>query len=351
MLIAKNSICLLIFPAFLFAQSGALWRVHDLYRTQPPIITPPQQYLPVKPPSDATVLFSQKQDIEKWQGMDGKPTKWITRDDYFECVKGSGYIKTKQSFGDVQLHVEWAAPTPAHGKSQGRGNSGVFLMGLYEVQVLDCYENTTYPDGQTAAIYGQNPPQVNACRPPGEWQSYDIVFHRPHFNSLGRLTSPARITVFHNGILVQDNVDLWGGTDWLKYRDYEAHADKLPLSLQDHGNPVRYRNIWLRELEENTPTTAPVVEAKIELSDADLQKYVGVYKKKEENDYRVELADHKLWLYTLSHRKYELIPQSRELFFARLTAIDIKFDLDNTGTPKGLSYTFTGDTEYAKRAE
>ena len=175
---------ILIIPVLSFAQIDAKWKAHDMNRPLPKIITPPANYLPVTPPSDAVILFAGN-DLSLWESMDGQQTKWICRDDYFECVKGSGFIRTKQGFGDVQLHIEWQAPVPAKGHSQGRGNSGVFLMGLYEVQVLDSYDNITYADGQAAAVYGQYPPQVNAARPPGEWQSYDIVFHRPRFNSLG----------------------------------------------------------------------------------------------------------------------------------------------------------------------
>jgi hypothetical protein len=149
----------------------------------------------------------------------------------------------------VQLHVEWAAPSPPSGDGQNRGNSGVFLMGRYEVQVLDSYRNTTYPDGQAAALYGQYPPLVNASRPPGEWQTYDIVFRRPRFDANGKLLSKARVTVFHNGVLVQDAVELTGPTAHHARPAYSAHPDRLPILLQDHGDPVRYRNIWLRNLE------------------------------------------------------------------------------------------------------
>ncbi|MGB6682272.1 MAG: DUF1080 domain-containing protein, partial [Candidatus Acidiferrum sp.] len=160
-----------------------------------------------------------------------------------------GYIYTKQAFGDCQLHVELREPTPPHGESQERGNSGVFLMGLYEVQVLDSYENKTYADGQASALYGQYPPLVNASRPPGQWQWYDIVFHGPRFGPGGKLLRKAHVTVFHNGVLVQDNVELTGPTENGARPPYKAHPEKLPLALQDHGDPVRFRNIWIRELK------------------------------------------------------------------------------------------------------
>jgi hypothetical protein len=165
-------------------------------------------------------------------------------------VPHSGFIHTRQPFGDCQLHVEFAEPVPATGADQGRGNSGVFLMGLYEIQVLDSYQNKTYADGQAGAVYGQFPPQVNASRPPGQWQEYDIIFHGPRFANDGKLLRPARMTVLHNGVLVQDSVELSGPTAHHERPPYKPTPEKLPLSLQDHGNPVRFRNIWIRALGE-----------------------------------------------------------------------------------------------------
>ena len=162
---------------------------------------------------------------------------------------GTGAIQTTEGFGDVQLHVEWSAPTEIEGDSQGRGNSGVFLMKLYEVQVLDSYQNESYADGQAASIYGQYPPLANAMRAPGEWNAYDIFFRRPRFSDAGALEEPARLTVVHNGILVQNNEELWGGTNWIQAAPYSSHPDAMPIMLQDHGNPVRFRNIWVRPIE------------------------------------------------------------------------------------------------------
>jgi hypothetical protein len=335
-------------PVLTLAQDEIKWKAHDLNRPKPKIITPPAQYLPVLPPSDAVVLFDGK-DLSKWVGMDGGKTKWIVGKGYFECVKGSGYIRTKDGFGDVQLHVEWAAPVPPKGHSQGRGNSGVFLMGHYEVQVLDSYANETYADGQASAVYGQYPPQVNACRPPGEWQAYDIVFHRPHFDNLGRLIKAARMTVFHNGVLVQDNVQLWGGTDWLKYREYECHPDKLPLSLQDHGNPVRYRNIWLRELSEKTPA-APSYPPVISLDSDILKKYAGTYQDDAKRKLSIVFKNGKLYLLK-NNRFFQMEAYSKDHFSTKFTAIDLNFDLDKNGVPKGMIYTFTKDTRKFKKID
>ena len=222
---------------------------------QPTVITPGTASTPEQPglaPSDAVVLFDGK-DLSNWTATDGKPTKWILKDGVMSPTKNSGMIQSTKEFGSCQLHVEFATPTPPEGESQGRGNSGVFLMGRYEVQVLDSYENKTYPDGQCGALYGRSKPLVNACRKPGEWQSYDIVFHRPVFGPDGKVTKRATFTVIQNGVVVQDHVELSGGNGWRGHHsitNYEAHGDKGPLQLQDHGNPVIFRNIWVRELKD-----------------------------------------------------------------------------------------------------
>ncbi len=223
------------------------WGIHDPSRPMPPVVDPGPATPPAPAPSDAVVLFDGR-DLAQWTTAKGGPAPWKVRDGYIEVVKDSGAIRTARGFGDCQLHVEWATPSPAVGSGQDRGNSGVFLMDLYEVQVLDSYGNKTYADGSAAAIYGQYPPLVNASRKPGEWQTYDIVFHRPRFDGAGHVVSPARMTVLHNGVLVQDNEELVGPTANRARPPYKAHADKLPLSLQDHGHPVRFRNIWIREL-------------------------------------------------------------------------------------------------------
>jgi hypothetical protein len=228
------------------------WKIHDPDRPNPPIVDPGNPNADVQPgkaPSDAVVLFDGK-DLSHWHGENGGPAKWKVERGYAEVVKGAGSISSQEKLGSCQLHLEWATPLPATGTSQERGNSGVFLMGKYEIQVLDSYNNKTYADGQAAAIYGQYPPLVNACRPPGQWQTYDIIFRRPLFVSGGKLVRPARVTVLHNGVLVQDNVELTGPTAHGQRPPYQSHPDRLPLILQDHGDPVRYRNIWVRELAD-----------------------------------------------------------------------------------------------------
>ncbi|HET9152309.1 MAG TPA: DUF1080 domain-containing protein [Gemmatimonadales bacterium] len=225
------------------------WPPTDSTRPRPPVITPGPAGAPVPAPSDAIVLFDGT-NLSQWRSDSGKPAGWTVRDGYMEVKPGAGTIQTAQGFGSVQLHVEWAEPLPAVGEGQERGNSGVYLMGLYEVQVLDSYHNPTYADGQAASLYGQYPPLVNASRRPGEWQTYDIVFRAPKFNADGSLARPAVVTVFQNGVLVQDHVVLTGPTAHKARPPYKAHPDALPLMLQDHGNRVRYRDIWVRRLGE-----------------------------------------------------------------------------------------------------
>ena len=235
--------------------SSGRWMVHDEDRPAPPLLTPGVCGAPepqAKPPSDAIVLFDGK-DLANWADDKGAPSKWVIRDGYMESVKGAGYARTKQQFGSCQVHVEFATPSVVSGTGQGRGNSGVFLQGMYEVQVLDSYENKTYPDGQCGALYGRAVPLVNACCKPGQWQTYDIIYHRPLFDQAGKVTKKAVFTVLQNGVLIQDGVELQGGTGWNgphAVTDYVPHGDKGPLMLQDHNNPVRYRNIWIRELKD-----------------------------------------------------------------------------------------------------
>ncbi len=229
------------------------WGVHDMNRPQPVHVYPgsfSSDEHPGTPPSDAVILFGGRpEDIEKWQAdkPTGEPTKWIVENGLLQCVPGSGYIRTKQEFSDCQLHVEWSEPENIEGASQGRGNSGVFLMGQVEVQVLDSYNNPTYPDGSASSIYGINPPMVNVIRPPGKWQTYDIVFRRPLFKD-GKEVDPGYITVFVNGVLTQDHTALEGKGGHKSRSVAQPFPETGPLKLQDHGNPVRFRNIWLRPL-------------------------------------------------------------------------------------------------------
>jgi phosphodiesterase/alkaline phosphatase D-like protein len=201
------------------------------------------------PPSDAVVLFDGT-NLDAWQHADGTPASWRVGDGAFTVVRGAGDIETKQAFGDVQLHLEWRTPAAVEGEGQGRGNSGVFLQKRYEVQVLDSFDNRTYSNGQAASLYKQSIPLVNASRPPGEWQAYDIIFTAPRFAPDGTVLRPAFVTVFHNGVLVQHHVELWGRTVFTGPPSYEPHDAREPIVLQDHGNPVSFRNVWVREIGE-----------------------------------------------------------------------------------------------------
>jgi len=225
---------------------GQKWRVHDSKRPQPPVVTPAS--IPGNPPSDAIVLFDGK-DLSKWRSAwTGGPARWKVENGYMEIVPGTGDIQTVEEFGDCQLHIEWMIPEDVKGSGQGRGNSGIFLMGRYEIQVLDSYENQTYADGMAAAIYGQYPPLVNACRKPGEWQTYDIIWIAPRFEG-EKLVRPGYLTLIHNGVVVHYHTPVMGLTLHRRFPTYRPHPPVGPLRIQDHGFRVRFRNIWYRPLK------------------------------------------------------------------------------------------------------
>ncbi len=226
-------------------KSGVVW-------PEPPVVAPGAK--PGDPPADAIVLFDGK-DLSKWKNGD----KWEVKDGYAIVQKSD--ITTNDSFGDYQLHVEFATPETVRGNGQGRGNSGIYLANRYEVQVLDSYDNKTYFDGTCGSLYKQQPPMINVSRKPGEWQTYDIVFESPKFGDDGKLTSPGIVTLFHNGVCVQNHFELQGGTYYDRPASFEKHPPKQPIRLQNHGDPVKYRNIWLREL---TPIVGKQPESKKE---------------------------------------------------------------------------------------
>ena len=223
---------------------GQKWRVHDSKRPYPTVVTPGKKLGDA--PADATILFDGS-NLDAWMTPDGEAPTWELIDGAMR-VAGNAELQTKASFGDCQLHIEWATPVNRSGDSQSMGNSGVFLMSLYEIQVLDTWNNSSYADGTAGALYGQFPPAVNACRPSGEWQTYDIMFTAPKFSELGELESPARVTLLHNGVLVHHNQALLGPTVHRTLPPTGAHAAELPIKLQNHGDPVRYRNVWVRNL-------------------------------------------------------------------------------------------------------
>jgi len=220
----------------------------EVWEPVPAVVTPGQNG---SPPSDAVVLFDGS-DLSAWSREDGSEAGWRVEGDAMTVVPGAGSIRTRRGFSDVQLHIEWRTPAEVSGEGQGRGNSGIYFMERYEIQILDSYDNRTYSNGQAGAIYKQHIPLVNASRRPGEWQSYDVVFTAPRFGTDGALMSPASMTAFHNGVLIQNHVELRGPTVYIGEPKYEAHPDRVPLLLQDHGNPVSYRNIWVREISEGS---------------------------------------------------------------------------------------------------
>ncbi len=285
-LVALVSLCSLV-ASTAGAQSAPFsWRQHELTRPHAPPVTPAPTL--GAPPSDAMVLFDGR-DLSAFVRARGggpagaapaapEPATWKVENGYMEVIPRSGSIRTKESFGDIQLHAEWAAPNPPQLTGQNRGNSGLILMGQYEIQVLDSYGRTdTYADGTAGSIYGQYPPLANASRPPGEWQVFDIYFRRPRFRTDGSVQEPARATVVHNGVLVQNNEILQGPTAPTPPYGYVAHADALPFSIQDHGQAVRFRNIWVRRLNERPEPKAGYVPNAIALTPAQLQGIAGSY--------------------------------------------------------------------------
>lgn len=243
-------------------------KLTEVWEPNPKVVMPGK--LSFEPPSDALILFDGK-NLSEWQNpqFKGESTTfdgvtkmlkewdpnfkhdaagWSVIDKELVVRPGNGAIETKRSFNNFQLHIEWLAPLATGKEGQGYSNSGIFLMSLYELQVLNSYQNPTYSNGQAGSIYKQIMPLANASRPPGEWQSYDVVFSAPVFDMKGALVSPARVTVFHNGVLIQNNAELKGPTMFIGQSSYILHPDKMPLRLQDHGNPIKFRNIWIREL-------------------------------------------------------------------------------------------------------
>ncbi len=218
-------------------------KLTEVWENEPRIVTPSEEN---KPPSDAIILFDGK-SLSEWVDKDGGAAKWKIGGGAFTVVKGTGDISTKRAFGDVQLHLEWRTPKKVSGEGQGRGNSGVYLQNRYEIQVLDSYQNKTYFHGQAGSLYKQYAPLVNVTRPPGEWQTYDIVFRAPRFGADGEVQRPGSVSVFHNGVLVQDHVEIKGSTTHEGGPVYEAHGPDS-IKLQDHGNETRFRNIWIRKL-------------------------------------------------------------------------------------------------------
>lgn len=312
------------------AQLSSGWKAHDKSRPVPKVVDPGEATSSAVAPSDAIVLFDGK-DLSNWTGPNGKKARWIVKDGVMECVKGSGFVYSKEKFADCQLHVEWASPATVKGKGQGRGNSGVFLPGGYEVQVLDSFENETYADGGAGSIYGQNPPMVNASRGPGQWQTYDIILRMAKFGEDGKLVSPAMITVLHNGVVVQHGTEPYGPTSWVLHYDYDSKNTEGHIGLQDHGNPVRFRNIWIRKLD--VAATAGTYPQERDFTDEEVEKFVGKYK----GGQQVKLIDGKLWLRTIG-RDMEMRAYTDGTFGLLKSAGSISFTMGDDGEVTALKF-------------
>jgi hypothetical protein len=324
------------------------WLQHDIRRPKAPVVEPVGSSTASPVPKDATMLFDGS-DLLAWQSTEGGPARWKVADGFLEITPGTGSIESKAKFGDIQMHVEWASPNPPGGKGQDRGNSGIFLMGLYELQVLDSYQADTYADGQAGAIYGQYPPLANASRPPGEWQTYDVAFRRPRFDKDGKLLESARVTLIHNGILIQNNEELWGRTNWLESSPYEAQPGRGPIQLQDHGHRVRFRNIWVRELAERAAPRADDLArpAVVSLSPEALDQFAGEYSigKKEDAPVVISRGDGHL-LFKLPLRPIPLVmqPVSPMEFILPHTYAHFTFQRDDQGRLTGVLFK-VGDGE------
>lgn len=338
------------------ADTNSGYLIHDMDRAPAPVVTPGTDG---GPPADAVVLFDGS-DLSKWRTEDGGPAQWLVKDGYFEVVAGADDIFTKQPFGDCQLHIEWASPADPGGKiDQARGNSGIFFMEKYEVQVLDSYQSRTYSDGYAGAVYAQYPPQVNATRPPGEWQAYDIVFHRPIFKKDGSLKRPARVTAILNGVLVQDNVQLTGPTSWLMQKPYEAHPNKMSIKLQDHDSPVRYRNIWIRPLpvrEHLKKIPMKRREAKVQLSAAQLDRFVGAYETVDEGEEKKEVPfivirreGEQLLATVRDKEERRIFPQTENEFVFEIFDGTLTFESDAQGNVTGVNFRVGVEPKFEKK--
>ncbi len=313
------------------------WAVHDMNRPRPAVV----KAEPGKPPADAVVLFDGS-SLDAWvMTKEAQPCKWkIVEGGAMEVVPGSGEIRTKESFGDCQLHIEFATPSKVESQSQGRGNSGVFLMGMHEIQILDSYENDTYPDGQCASVYAENPPLVNVSRAPGEWQSYDIIFHQPIWED-GKMKYPGSVTVMHNGVVVQDHWEFEGMSTHCRRRPLSPYQDKLPLKLQDHGNHTRFRNIWIREIPSryaNTTHGGPAAN-KDDVRALRQKTAAELFERANPGDSNKAAALHRLLEvigYDKSDRYLEKVKEVSAAYLAELEGLDGKQANDRKGEIIGV---------------
>ena len=335
---------------------ASAWRQHDVTRPVPPRVEPAATH--AAPPADATVLIPAEPSgpgaLSAWEAPDGSPAPWRVEGGAVVVAPGSGPIQTRASFGDLQLHVEWRAADEPEKTSQNRSNSGVFFLdGRYEVQILDTYDNATYPDGMAGAIYGQFPPLANALRPSDEWQAYDVFFRGPRFDDAGGVAEPARLTVLVNGVLVQNNEILPGMTIWLQSLPYAPHPRTGTIQLQDHGSPVQFRNLWVRETPDRPAPPARYAQFDaVDLSDDQLDRLVGTYDRENEGgQFVVERTEGGLAM-SMPWRPgvLRMIPTSPTTFELAHTAGRLTFALDGAGGPTGLTFEMGGGTYRATPA-
>ncbi|MEM1053900.1 MAG: DUF1080 domain-containing protein [Bacteroidota bacterium] len=321
------------------------WRQHETERPQPPRVEPAEADLPVAPPSDAVVLIGPDGDPgEHWQSFSGDPIAWTVTDGALVVTPGTGPIQTRESFGDAQIHIEWKPAAEPEKTSQDRSNSGLFLVDeRYEVQILDNWENETYADGRAAAIYGQFPPLAAANRPPDAWQSYDVFFRMPRFADDGTVMEEARLTVLHNGVLVQNNEVLPGMTIWLESLPYEAHGEG-PISLQDHGSPAQFRNLWVRRLpEREAPPADYALEEGIDLTDEQEARILGRYAREGGGTFVFERLGDGLGM-SMPWRSgvLPLVPLSPTRLHLKNTNGVFDFEMDADGAVTALTFTMGG---------
>ena len=309
------------------------WKTHDLNRPAPKVVTPGEGGNSMKPPSDAVILFDGK-NFDSWRGgVEG----WRIVDGAMEFVEKAGPLMTKEEFGDCQLHLEWATPARVEGDGPQRGDSGVFLMNAFELQVLDSYDNPTNADSSAASIFGQYPPLANACRGPEQWQSYDIIFQAPRFDKDGQLQERARMTALHNGVLVQNNSEIFGPTSWLKHRRYAQGKTIGPLRLQDRGSPVRYRNIWIRRLAAQRPQPdPPYPKAALELPPEKQNRLLGTYRTGKQKEFRVFEKEGSLYC-KLYGVRMKMVALSESKFTFEKCAGGISFQLSKDGEVESAS--------------
>ena len=330
------------------------WKQHSMVRPKPPVVVAQGIATPQPAPADAVVLFGGNA-LDQWVTDTGEPVAWTVGDGFFEVKPNAGAILTRESFGDVQLHLEWASPSPASGTGQDRGNSGVFLMGRYEIQILDTFQADTYADGQTGAVYGEAPPLFNASLPPGAWQTFDIVFRGPQFSADGALLAPAFVTVLHNGVAVQNNERIPGPTSWLNTLSYQPHPREAPIRLQDHGQAVRFRNIWVRRLPTRSEPSAELSRPPrtIAKTPAELAAFAGAFQLGDDatkppvtmtvdgNGLIVRFPDRPVDM--------PIVPVSETVFEFVNTDATIEFKTDASGKPENATMHIGGSTRSLKR--